>query len=251
MRNTLKMSGAALFEAARDLGFDGVELDLGAGDPALQPGGGAAVRAASAASGLPVPSVCLGMLNAAGFKHGGAAAAEADDWIRRAIDLCGAVGAATVLVPFFGASELLTESDRAAAARGLRGAAVDAERAGVTLGVESTLSAAEHLALLEQVGSPAVRVYYDVANAMWWGHDGPSEIRRLGGAIVQIHFKDGRASYGDAMLGEGRVDFPAVRQAMADIGYRDWVVLESASPRDVMDDTRANLAFARRLVVGM
>ena len=45
--------------------------------------------------------------------------------------------------------------------------------------------------LLEQIGSPAVKVYYDVGNSTDKGRDVAREIRLLRDLICEFHFKDG------------------------------------------------------------
>lgn len=251
MQGILRRDGRALFEAAAAVGFAGVELDVSRAeeDPLFTAAGLAEVRAAAHETGLEVPSLCLGCLNRFGFKSAEAAVrARTAALVRRAIALCGELGARVILVPFFADSELFTAEELQRAADGLRQVAVEAERAGVTLAVENTLGAEANLELLARAASPAVKVYFDVSNAAWWGHDGPTDIRRLGAAIAQIHFKDGRGDHSNAMLGQGHVDFPAVARAMRDIGYDGWVVLESAAPRDPLEDARTNLAFSRALL---
>jgi len=251
MQGILRRSGRDLVEAAAALGFDGIELDLGRGleDAVLAPGGAAALRAAADAAGLAVPSLCLGGLNGYGFKDAEPEVrARTSELIRRSLEAAGTLGARVLLIPFFGHSELHTAEDRARVARGLAEVAPEAERAGVALGLENTLSAAQDLELLEAIGSPAARIYFDVSNAMWWGHDSPTDLRRLGAAVVQVHFKDGRGDHSNAMLGQGHVDYPAVARALRDIGYDDWIVLESAAPHDPLQDAAANLAFARACV---
>ena len=55
-----------------------------------------------------------------------------------------------------------------------------AEKAGVILGIESWLSAADTMRILNRVGSPAVKMYYDVCNSTDRGYDICKEIRWLG-----------------------------------------------------------------------
>ncbi|NTV82039.1 MAG: sugar phosphate isomerase/epimerase, partial [Candidatus Aminicenantes bacterium] len=105
----------------------------------------------------------------------------------------------------------------------LRRLAPKAEAKGVVLALESYLSAAEHLAILERVGSPAVKVYYDVANSQEAGYPILDEIRLLAKRIVEFHAKDTKDLYG-----KGSIDFLAVRKAMEDIGYEGWLVMEGA-----------------------
>ena len=56
--------------------------------------------------------------------------------------------------------------------------------------------------IIDRVGSPAVKVYYDVGNSTDKGRDVLKEIRTLGKLICELHAKDGRH-----MLGQGRIDF--------------------------------------------
>ena len=248
MQGILRRSGRALIETAAAIGFEGVELDLGPGDPVFTASGLAEVRRAAVDAGLAIPSLCLGALNGFGFKSAEPGVrARAAGLIRAAMRVGGELGARVILIPFFGASELFTPDDRERVAGGLAELAPEAERAGVVLAMENTLSAAQDLQMLAAIGSPAVGVYFDVSNAMWWHHDSPAEIRRLGAAVAQIHFKDGDGDHSNAMLGHGHVDYPACVAAMEEIGYTGWVVLESAAPHDPVADARANLAFSRGL----
>ena len=99
-----------------------------------------------------------------------------------------------------------------------------AEDSGVVLGIESWLSAAELVRILDAVGSRNVQVYYDVANSTQMGYDVAAEIRQLGRErICEFHAKEN-----GFLLGQGRVDFAAVRKAMDDIGFR--VDSESKAP---------------------
>ena len=68
------------------------------------------------------------------------------------------------------------------------------------------------------------------------------EIRWLGRQrICQIHLKDN-----PHYLGEGKIDFPAVMQAIADIGFQGFANLETMSPsKDIEQDMRRNLQYIR------
>ena len=90
------------------------------------------------------------------------------------------------------------------------------------------------------MGSPAVRVYYDVGNSTDKGRDVAEEIRSLGSLICQFHAKDGRF-----MLGQGRIDFRAVREAMDQIDYRGWIQIEAAAPHDLLADYTADRKYLK------
>jgi sugar phosphate isomerase/epimerase len=251
MSAMLRRVGAEAVAAAAAAGYEGVELDVGREaeeHPLFTDAGLAAVRAELARTGLAVPSVCLGALNAFGFKSTDPAErARAHGLIRRGVALARTLGAGAVLVPFFGGSRLESADEVGRVVEGMRGVASAARDAGVVLAVENTLPAPENVALAAAVDSPAVGVYYDTGNALAAGYDPVAEVRALGRALARVHFKDFRPGQGGVMMGQGEVDFPAVVRELDAQGYRDWIVLEAASPNDPVEDARANLAFARAL----
>jgi len=120
----------------------------------------------------------------------------------------------------------------------LKRLAPKAEEAGVIFGLENYLRAGENLDLIRRVGSSAVQVYYDVGNSTDKGYDIYKEIRMLKGQVCEFHAKDG-----EFMLGQGRIDFHKVREAMDAIDYRGWIQLEAAAPHNLVRDYQADLAF--------
>ena len=155
--------------------------------------------------------------------------------------------APVLMTVFFGKCALEDRREIDSAADVFRELAPQAERAGVLLGFENLLSAADNLRVLERVGSPAFRIYYDVGNSTnVGGFDVPAEIRRLGRArICQFHFKD------KGYLGEGKVDFPAIFEAIREIGFQGYANLETGAPSGNMEaDLRRNLAYLRGLARG-
>jgi len=68
------------------------------------------------------------------------------------------------------------------------------------------------------------------------------EIRWLGAdRICEVHLKDN-----PHFLGQGKIDFPAVVDALADIGFRQWAELETDCPTgSVEKDMATNLAYIR------
>ena len=107
-------------------------------------------------------------------------------------------------------------------------------------GLENYLSADENLDILRRVGSPAVQVYYDVGNSTDKGYDIYKEIRSLKGKVCEFHAKDG-----SFMLGQGRIDFQKVRQAIDDIGFSGWIQIEAAAPHDLIGDYQKHFNFLK------
>jgi L-ribulose-5-phosphate 3-epimerase len=105
----------------------------------------------------------------------------------------------------------------------------------VTIAVEEVwnkflLSPIEFAKYVDDFQSPLVRAYFDVGNVVLYAF--PQDwIRTLGSRIVKIHLKDfnfdrrnGRFTWKN--LGEGDIDWPEVRRALADIKYSGYVTTE-------------------------
>lgn len=241
---TIDKSGdpAALGTAGR-WGLEGVQVSLTVKDGALallQPSLQAAYREASERTGVAIASFCLGELNGVPLKND----PRAEAWLEQSLAVCRAMDGHLVLVPFFGKGELRNDAAGIEAVIGVfKRLAPKAEKAGVVLALESYLSADENLKIIARVGSPAVAVYYDVANSQQAGYDIFKEIRTLGPRIAQIHAKDLNGIYG-----KGSMDFPAVSKAMDDIGYGGWFVIEGTeTPLGLEKSIRADVEFLRTL----
>ena len=90
------------------------------------------------------------------------------------------------------------------------------------------LSPIEMATYIDEFRSPWVKAWFDVGNVLLYGY--PQDwIRTLGKRIVKVHLKDFKRSedgYAWVNLGDGDVDWPAVRQAFAEIGYAGSAVTE-------------------------
>jgi L-ribulose-5-phosphate 3-epimerase len=241
-----QMADPAAFAVAQQIGLDGVQVSLGtvANDMHLrQAEVQQQFRAAATKAGLEVASLAIGELNSIPYKSD----PRTVGWVRDCIGVCRALGGRVVLLAFFGQGDL--RGDKAGTdevVQRLRAVAPQAEQAGVVLGVESWLSADEHLEILHRVGSKAVQVYYDVCNSTDRGYDIFKELHLLGRErICELHFKEN-----GALLGQGRVDFKKVRAALDDIGYRGWIQIEGAVPpgAGMLESYQANCRFLRGLL---
>jgi L-ribulose-5-phosphate 3-epimerase len=216
-----KRSDPAALEVAKKIGLDGVMVDIGSLKNDLhlrQPDVQKSYQDAVKQTGVVVSSLALGLLNDIPLKSD----PRAEQWVSDGIDVCRAMKLKVMLVPFFGNGDL--KGDKVgtdAVVVAFKRLAPKAEKAGVVLGVESWLSAEQHVAILERVGSSAVQVYYDVGNSQLAGWDVGKEIRFLGKRICEFHAKD----YDD-LFGKGSMNFPAVRKAMDEIDYRGWMQIE-------------------------
>ncbi len=240
LRQEAKLSAV---ELAKKLGFDGVEISIGVGTERL-PLGDPELQKQYVAEGkrveLPIPSTCLNILHRNILKSD----PLAQRWVADSIPITRSVGARVILLPFFGKGSLRTHEEMDYVADYLREIAPQAEKAGVVLGLEDTCSAEDNVRMVERARSRAVLVYYDIGNSANGGFDVVREIRWLGkDRICEFHIKDN-----PSFLGQGKIDIPAVVDAIADIGFAGWAHLETSAPtKSVENDMAANLGYMRDL----
>jgi sugar phosphate isomerase/epimerase len=190
---------------------------------------------------MPLDGTCLDRLHVDCLKSNNRDAAKR---VADGIRITKALAVQVMLMPFFG--KCITEpGDFESTASLLRELAPEAEKAGVILGLENTLSAEDNVRIMDKVKSNAVKVYYDVGNSTRNRHDVLKEIPWLGkNRICQFHLKDN-----PGYLGEGSIDFARVLAEIRGIGFDAYANLETDSPSTVIeDDMRRNLAFVRKLM---
>lgn len=238
-----KMGKADGLDLAKKIGLDGLQVSLGtaADDMRLRKAEAQEeYREATRRSGAQVASLAIGELNNIPYKKD----PRTIEWVADSVDACKALNVNVVLLAFFGEGDL--RGDKAGideVVKRLKAVAPQAEKAGVILGIESWLSAEQHVEILDRVGSNAVQVYYDVCNSHDRGYDIYKEIRMLGSKrICEFHAKEN-----GVLLGKGNVDFRKVRDAMDAIQYRGWIQIEGAIPPGgaVLDSYKANCEFLR------
>jgi sugar phosphate isomerase/epimerase len=236
--STLAFPGATLAEATslgREWGYAGVELRLIDGeliDPAMPAAERAAVRATTAAAGLPIVAVDSSIR------------LTDDDpapELRRFLELASDWEAPLVRV-FGGALPDPADDDGrarrarlAAAARVLADAAPLADRLGVSIGVEThdSFSASAVVAeLLALVDAPAVGAVWDSHHPYRMGELPPEIYANLGARLLLAQVKDARRAPERAdgwqlvLLGEGEVPVRDMLAVLDAGGYDGWLSVE-------------------------
>jgi len=239
-----KRCDPAALALAKKIGLDGVQVDFGGGPDKDPPLFNTELQKRyleeTQAQEMRIASLALGVLNEVAYKSD----PRAEKWVDQAIDVAQALRQRIILLAFFSKGDIKNDAAGTdAVVSKLKNIAAKAEKARVTLAVESWLSAAEHMKLLDRVGSPAVQVYYDVANSHKMGYDIYKEIPVLGQRICQFHAKDN-----DALYGQGAIDFKRVRAAMDEIAYRGWFVMEGTTkPKGIEESCRYDTEYLRTI----
>jgi len=242
------------FELGKQIGLDGIQVSVGEPPDNLylrDPKAQKTYLETAKKHGMTIASTAMGILNHIPLMSEPRAAL----WTADTIEITKNLGTRVILLAFFHKGELREENkeDMRRVTEVLIELAPRAEKAGVILGLENYLTAEANLKILEQVKSKAVQVYYDVYNSASKDHDVIREIKLLGPHICQVHIKEGHQLLG-TVKGRRRpgssttqIDWPAVAAALKEVGYRDWIILETSSPTDVITDTRANLEYVRKV----
>jgi L-ribulose-5-phosphate 3-epimerase len=238
-----KRCDPAAFDVAKQIGLDGVQIELGtvANDMHLcRPEVQRSYLDAARRTGLEIASLAIGEMNGVPLKSDPRAAR----WLIQSINVCKTLGLKIVMPACFGQGDLdmgkSREIDHLVGV--LKDAAPRAERQGIVIGLESYLGADDNMRIIDRVGSPAIRVYYDTGNSTDKGRDILKEIRTLGKLICEVHAKDGRR-----LLGHGRIDFRQVREALDDVQYSGWIQIEAAAPHELIADYMAQCKYLRAI----
>ena len=108
-----------------------------------------------------------------------------------------------------------------------------AQELGVVIAIEEVwnkflLSPLEFARYIDEFDSPWIKAWFDVGNVVLYGY--PQDwIRTLGKRTVELHLKDFKRTedgYKWVNLGEGDINWPEVRKALAETGYSGTATTE-------------------------
>jgi sugar phosphate isomerase/epimerase len=242
-----KSSEIGAFEVAKQIGLEGVQVNLGSEQNALhlrEKSRQQAYLAESKRTGVKIAGLAISELNRVPYKS----EARTEEWVWDAVDVAKNLGVKVILLAFFSKNDLRDdEAGKREVIRRLKMVAPKAEKMGVTLGIESYLSAQEHLDIMERVGSKSVKVYVDFRNSADAGYDVIKEIKLLGkDAICELHMKEN-----GFLLGQGTLNWKKIAQTLTEMDYvgGGWMQIEGARPEgaDIVDAYRHNREYLRSL----
>jgi L-ribulose-5-phosphate 3-epimerase len=252
----LKRQKLGAFKLTHEIGADGVEVDMGGlgdrptfdnklTDPAVRK----QFLAEAAAHGLRISSIAMSGFYAQSFAERDGIDRIVQDTVATAV----AMGVATIFLPLGVRSDLVLHPElRPAVVARLKDAGGRAAAAGVVIGVETALDAAGEVALLDDVGSPAIRSSFNFSNPLQNGRDLHAELRTLGAdRICQIH-----ASNQDRVWLENdpQIDVPAVKRTLDEMGWHGWLIIERSRDakdgRNVRGNFGANTRYLKRVFQG-
>jgi L-ribulose-5-phosphate 3-epimerase len=249
----LKRQKLGAFKWTKDIGADGVEVDMGSlgkrdtfdsqlANPEIRQ----QFLDTARDTGLEICSIAMSGFYAQSF----AERPTVPRMVQDCIDTMVAMNVKVSFLPMGVLGDLQLHPElRPAIVERLKALGPKAEEAGVILGLETALDAKSEVELLAEIGSPAVRSYFNFANALQNHRDLVAELRTLGkDRICQIHCTD---EDGFLLQDNKRLDMPKVKQTLDDMGWSGWLVIERSRDardgRNVLKNFGSNTAYLKSI----
>ncbi|MEO6733749.1 MAG: sugar phosphate isomerase/epimerase family protein [Ferruginibacter sp.] len=124
-----------------------------------------------------------------------------------------------------------------------------AAAAGVVIGIETALTAKEEVKLLKEIGSKSIQIYFNFSNALKEGRDLIKELKTLGSdRICMIHCTNKDSVW---LQNDPQIDMKKVKKTLDKMKWKGWLVIErsrdATKPRDVKGNFGANTAYMKSI----
>jgi sugar phosphate isomerase/epimerase len=249
----LKRQKLGAFQLAKEIGADGVEVDMGGlGDRETFDNQLAndSIRKVflnkAKELNLEIPSIGMTGFFAQSFAERPTAVKAVTDCINTMKQMGVKVG----FLPMGVKGDLIKYPElRPAIVSRLKEVGKIAEKAGVVIGIETALDAKGELQLLKDIGSPAIKSYFNFENAIRNGRDLDSELKTLGKKyIVQIHCTNDDGVW---LQNDPKINMGQVKATLDKMGWTGWLVIERSrdakDPRNVKWNFSANTTYVKSI----
>jgi sugar phosphate isomerase/epimerase len=239
----LKRQKLGAFALAKEIGADGVELDMGPlGKRVLfenklrDEAQVSKFKHVADSLGIEVPSIAMSGFFAQNFMSRD----NYRDLVSDGLETARRFGSKVIFLPLGGSGHEWKQkgAQRDTLVSRLRVAGTMAQTQGVTIGIRTQLPAKETIRLLKEIGSPAVKVYYNFQDAADNHRCIVKELKQLGrDRIIQIH-----ASNTDSvnLREDPEIDLPKIKKTLDEMGWNGWLVVERSRDANRVRDVRYN-----------
>lgn len=247
----LKRQKLGAFQLTKDIGADGLEVDMGGlgqretfDSQLSNPETRAQFLAKAKELNLEICSLAMTGFYAQSF----ATRPTYQRMVQDCLDTMRQMNVKVAFLPLGTQGDLVKNPElRPAIVERLRVVGKMAEKADVVVGIETSLDAAGEVQLLKEIGSKHIQIYFNFSNPLKAGRDLHQELRLLGRKrICQIHCTD---EDGVWLQHNTRLDMNKVKQTLADMGWQGWLVIERSrdanDPRNVKKNFGANTAYLK------
>lgn len=249
----LKRQKLGAFQLTKDIGADGVEVDMGGLGQRETFDNKLAIDSVreqflnkAAALNLEIPSLSMSGFYAQSFPERPTAVKAVQDCINTMKQMHVKVG----FLPLGIKGDLVKYPNlRPAVVQRLKEVGKMAEQAGVIIGIETSLSATEEVKLLKDIGSPAIQIYFNFSNPLDAGRDLYKELAILGkNRICQIHCTNKDSVW---LQNDPQINMNKVKLTLDKMGWSGWLVIERSrdakDPHNVRKNFGANTAYVKSI----
>lgn len=240
----LKRQKIGAFELAREIGSDGLEMDMGGlgkrdsfdnklRDPHFQK----LFLETSTATGIQVPSVAMSAFYAQSF----VGRPNYIELVQDCLNTMQVMGAKVAFLPLGVQVDLNKNPElRPELIKRLKVVGDMACKVGVVIGIETALDAREEVKLLKEVNSKGIAIYFNFQNPLEGGRDLYEELRILGkNNICMIHCTD---TDGVTLPNNTRLDMHRVKAVLDEMGWSGWLVVERSRNKDDARNVKGNFS---------
>lgn len=232
----LKRQKIGEFKLAKELGCDGLEMDMGGlgkrdsfDNKMRQPEMARLFRHTSDSLGMKVGAVAM-----SGFYGQSFANKKTWRWlVEDCLNTMDIMGARVAFLPLGGCGNNWTDSlplRREIVAR-LHVAGEMARKRGKVIGIDTPLDAKGNKRLLKEINSEGIKIFYKIQTAVDNKVIIPKDMKKLGAKnICAIHASN---TDGELLRDDNAVDMPAVKAMLDRMGWSGWLFVERS--RDVKD----------------
>ncbi len=231
---SLPIDGPYAAKLAAELGFDGLQLDIGSYERGFSLSRDFVQKAyidAAKENGIVYPSMAArvsdyySMVAEPGEEEHGIVKRG----IAKAIEACGKMSIPLLLIPNFEKSAIRSDRHFEIVVDVMKWACDMAVTEGVTVTAENTLSVQDTEKLISQVDRSNFKIYFDFQN--YYLHQGfytPEILEALIPHVAELHVKDGKnKDLSGALLGEGDANFYESMEVLKKHDYSGWIVSEN------------------------
>ena len=240
----LKRQKLGVFALAKELGCDGVELDMGglgdreAFDNQLRDDAQAALFKHTADSlGIRIGAVAMSGFYAQDLTKKDTYMSLLSDCFDT-MDKMGGVEVAFLPLGGCGNDWAVNKERRAQVVKRLHDIGEAAKARGKVVGIDTPLDAKGNLRLLREVKSDGIRIFYKMQTIVEHGWDLCADLQRLGAKnICAIH-----ASNTDSLWlrNDPAIDMPAVKAALDQMGWKGWLFVERSRDTKMVRNVKMN-----------
>lgn len=249
----LKRQKIGAFQLTKDLGADGVEVDMGGlGDRETFDNKLAvdSVRQQFLAKSKELNVQICDMAMTGFYSQSFAQRPTALKAVQDCINTAKLMNVKVCFLPLGVQGDLVKNPElRPAIVERLKAAGRIAEQEGVVIGIETSLDAKSELQLLEDIGSPAVKSYFNFANAIKNNRDIIDELKTLGkNNIIQIHCTNDDGVW---LQNDPKIDMKKIKVTLDKMKWSGWLVIErsrdASDPKNVKKNFTANTTYVKSI----